>query len=457
MNVGAGLCRPGAFGPRDSGQAFFNQKLVEFAADSLEVQTPYEPALAEASVTDTPPSGEERRRTLRAYNYWSEKAGSRAMPALNELDVAGLEEFRPASFLIGFDGADYLAPVYRFVGAAIQAVVGPVEKGSAVQTTARGTVLGRVADHYLQAVANEAPIGFDAEFETVNASVVYYRGILLPLSEDGERVDLLLGVLSWKEIPAEAPDAETAPPQPEKSCETTSLADAPEAGRQAAGQAPAGPGEGLQALLAECQIAADQVKAYETRSHQALYTALARLYAFSLEADARPESYRALLRQAGIKTQTRAPLTPMVKLVFGRDTDKARITEYAAALSYLRRRAPDPGEAETFIAGFEGGIKGLVAAERAARRAERGEAIAEKQAAARRRLAETPGLALEDSGVVAPGDSEYVVLVARRRSERLVDPVVILPESPSRLEATLQRAARQAESAGGTDQITGPE
>ena len=51
-----------------------------------------------------------------------------------------------------------------------------------------------------------------------------------------------------------------------------------------------------------------------------------------------PEEYAELLEESGVKAQARAPMTPIVKLVFGIDYDKARLTEFAAALSYAQRQ-----------------------------------------------------------------------------------------------------------------------
>src|SRR3546814_7342256 len=45
-----------------------------------------------------------------------------------------------------------------------------------------------------------------------------------------------------------------------------------------------------------------------------------------------PEDYAEILDDAGLKVQARAPMTPIVKLIFGAGHDKARLTEYAAAL-----------------------------------------------------------------------------------------------------------------------------
>ena len=45
-----------------------------------------------------------------------------------------------------------------------------------------------------------------------------------------------------------------------------------------------------------------------------------------------PEEYNELIEDSGLTVQDRAPMTPIVKLVFGHDYDKTRLTEYAAVL-----------------------------------------------------------------------------------------------------------------------------
>src|SRR3546814_2527825 len=69
-----------------------------------------------------------------------------------------------------------------------------------------------------------------------------------------------------------------------------------------------------------------------------------------------------------LAVQARAPMTPVVKLVCGMDYDKTRLTEFAAALSYAARNDVKPGHLQALLEGYEGGLKGVVAAERAMRR-----------------------------------------------------------------------------------------
>ena len=60
------------------------------------------------------------------------------------------------------------------------------------------SLLSRLTDHYMQIIANRAPVGFEAEFENQRGENICYRGILMPFSSDGEAIDFIYGVINWK-------------------------------------------------------------------------------------------------------------------------------------------------------------------------------------------------------------------------------------------------------------------
>ena len=97
---------------------------------------------------------------------------------------------------------------------------------------------------------------------------------------------------------------------------------------------------GLADRLWAARETAETVKAGEGRTRSALYQALSLAYDFAVAAGENPDEYAELLEESGVKAQVRAPMTPIVKLVFGIDYDKARLTEFAAALSLCA--APGP-------------------------------------------------------------------------------------------------------------------
>ncbi|MFQ5346939.1 MAG: hypothetical protein ACE5ED_03720 [Rhodothalassiaceae bacterium] len=381
---------------------------------------------------ELPAAGAERRLTLRAYTAWEAAAGERPMPAPGDLEDAAFAPFRDQAFRIVFADGDYLEPRFADVGTAIIAETGPVPPDTPIRDVPQNALLSRLADYYLQAIAHKAPVGFEAEYDRNETERVLYRGILLPFAADGETVEQLLGVLSWKVAAVSEEAVDTAAGQAAAAA-VTAEAEAEETEI------------GLQAVLAACRSAVERLKEQESRSHEALYAALAKTYAFFLLSVLQPAPYEALLREAGIRAQARAPLTPVLKLVFGRDYPKARLTEYAAALSYLRRLRILADDVRDFIAGFEGGLKGLVLAERAVRREERGAREADRQEQVRRRLAAAPGLPVERAGVRAPGGDEFVLLLARRTDAAHVEPVAVVEAGSATLARTMRRAAAQIE------------
>jgi len=159
----------------------------------------------------------------------------------------------------------------------------------------------------------------------------------------------------------------------------------------------------------------------------------------SLAAQAEPDAFEALVAEAGLAVQERAPMTPVVKLVFGADYDKTRLTEYASALSHGHRLGVGFGALGDFLAGANGGLKGVVQAERALKREEAGKPAAgretPREALSRklRKLDHRPLAAVEAEG------REFTLLVARRLP---TGEVVLLGEVGDDVPM-LERAARK--------------
>jgi hypothetical protein len=178
---------------------------------------------------------------------------------------------------------------------------------------------------------------------------------------------------------------------------------------------------------------AETVKAGEGRTRAALYRALSLAYDFALAADASPDEYAELLEESGMKAQARAPMTPIVKLVFGIDYDKARLTEFAAALSYAKRQGVEIGGFQDFIEKQAGGLKALVAAERTARRPDT--KADTKTEAARAQLRTVPTVSLAD----VPATEEFALVLTRRNADGHHEPVAVVED-----EALVEKAIRRS-------------
>ncbi|WP_374943149.1 hypothetical protein [Sphingomonas sp.] len=320
--------------------------------------------------------GDERRMHVRAYNHWVSLLKGRAYPAIADLDPDGIVDFGPHSVLLDFT-AGLEDPGIAYLGRALRTECGLETSIGRISDVPSRSLLSRLTDHYLQIIANCAPIGFEAEFVGTRGRTTLYRGILMPFSSDGEGIDFIYGVINWKEVVDAATQAgldaelDAALRDPPKPVPTAAVwADGPSGGfddadAEIGDEAPAG---SLGDRLAIARESAAAVRAADTRSRSALYRALGRAHDFAVAAEADAEGYAAILDRAAIAVQARAPLTPIAKLVFGADYDKTRLTEYAAVLQHARRHTIAGGGLAAFLDGFDGGIKGVVAAERQARK-----------------------------------------------------------------------------------------
>jgi hypothetical protein len=616
---------------------------------SLAESDGYDPADDEP-VRDAPPAAigqDERRMQVRAYNHWAGLLGDRNFPAIEDLEPENLPDFGPYSVLLDFS-AGIEDPGITFLGdrLAAECDIGDGELSTLADVPSR-SLLSRITDHYMQILANQAPIGFEAEFVNQRGTTIAYRGILLPYSSDDDTIDFIYGVINWKELAdaeaadellleidqalqprlaptpgpvgdeeltdwADGPGAEPAderveavdgldevdarpdfapldaephedgglplpsfgmdddegaaaeddddapaqgpqfgsllkmpiqPPQapldltdftPEVSFDegfedpfevvpeegrdgdaeefAPSPAEAPtheveaevgrevepeveaeveieveagieagiEANAEAAGEAAvetagelwaADPNGGGLAIelgagevepehdgateielpeidpsemelgdwLAAAREMAVAARGSEERTRDALYEAIGRAYDFSLAAAEQPAEFDEILADSGLTMQDRAPMTPVVKLVFGADYDKTRLTEYAAALTHAHRLELPRGGLSDYLSRAEGGLKGVVKAERRLRREEAGKAVEPADAprhALARKLRALPPQAFD----ALPADGNEFALVMIRRTDE--GEVVLLGEVPDDL-ALVERAARR--------------
>lgn len=362
---------------------------------------------------------DERRMHVRAYNYWSSLLNGRDFPSIEDLDGRDVSDFADHSLLLDFTASSD-NPVTSFIGAALRA---ECEIGDEVRTIADvppRSLLSRLTDHWLQIVANRAPIGFEAEFTNQRGHDICYRGILMPFSSDGETIDFIYGVINWKDgIAAPAPLPVLSLVEVED--DVLDLVDGIEPELEEVVPA-LGEDAELADRLSAARETVEVLKAADGRSRAALYRALSLAYDFAVASRRVPDDYAELLDDAGIRSQARAPMTPIVKLVFGADYDKARLTEFAAALAHAERYEVDFEGFLPFIESFPGSLKGLVAAERDARRPDRrSDTRADKARVMLRAASAQPLSALA-------GNDEFTLVLVRRDANGKVEPVCAVPD-----------------------------
>jgi hypothetical protein len=447
---------------------------------------------------------DERRMHVRAYNYWVSLLDGRDYPSIEDLEPGDVEDFASNSVLLDFtSGRDN--PATPYIGAAIREECGLDEGIKHIDDVPSRSLLSRLTDHYLQIIANRAPIGFEAEFDNQRGETICYRGILMPFSSDGDTIDFIYGVINWKrvgEAAAEAaPVTEVLPVIDNEESDELLLEPASEedpgelvledevVAEEPAFVEPAEDGPAVAEDLAEIEAdgddvpevdpyqviqptvhfswedgplhdpdsdevppeieldenagladrlwaareTADAVKSADFRTRAALYRALSQAYDFALATEKEQDDYAELLEESGVKAQARAPMTPIVKLVFGVDYDKSRLTEFAAALSFARRQGIEQAGFFKFIENQAGGLKALVAAERQAKRPE--PKFDTRAEAAKAKLRTAAPLSLES----VSAESEFALVLARRRADGGVEAIAVVDD-----EAMVEKAIKRA-------------
>ncbi len=472
---------------------------------------------------------DERRMHVRAYNHWVSLLKGRAYPSIEDLDPESIADFGQHSVLLDFTSG-IEDPAIQFLGRALREECDLAADISHINQVPSRSLLSRLTDHYLQIIANRAPIGFEAEFVNARGHNTMYRGILMPFSSDDDTIDFIYGVINWKELVDSATQArlaaevaaavasmprqtETAPiwaDGPSAAAEQpwspdmvdTDAAELPDGAFENgafgggvdegaafaddashggafhvdAGAGHAGPGAStpsgvdcddavdspddldseatapgaepaedaavhadmpLADRLMMAQQTAAAVRAADTRSRAALYRALARAHDFALASASEPQAYAAMLDRAGIAAQARAPFTPIVKLIFGADYDKTRLTEFAAVLAFAQRHAVPMGGLSAVLDAAEGGIKALVAAERAQRRPAPKPASAPTSAAILGARAPLGSVVLQSPA----NEGDFIVLVARAGSGGVFDIVGTIAASDPLTARAMAKAA----------------
>lgn len=417
---------------------------------------------------DAPPpviGSDERRLQVRAYNFWASLLDNRNFPSVEDLHPEALPDFGPFGVLLDFStGIDDPAVVFIGDRLAAECDAGDAKASGTIRRLSdvpSRSLLSRITDHYMQILANQAPIGFEAEFVTPRGTTVLYRGILLPFSSNDESIDFIFGVINWKELadarttdellleidqaleqPRIRPDVPMADwadgpgtlasdplPVPSFGLLDDTPAPAPFVAIPAATAS-------LADLLAAARALAAEARTSEDRTRQALYEAIGRAHDFALAAAGAPDDFAELVTAAGLSVQDRAPMTPVVKLVFGADYDKTRLTEYAAALLHAQRLGLPQGSLASYLRTVPGGLKGVVAEERRLRRSDAAGSPLARHVNAFQALRQLPAVDLSALG--AEGEEFALVMVRRTGAGE----VLVLGEVPADA-ALVERAARR--------------
>lgn len=280
-------------------------------------------------------NSQERRLHLQAFDYWRVLNGDREFPLFTDLTPDGLQPFKSNCLLIEFSNSGHMV---RYCGGDLLPLFGvPLPPGTLLETASEAAFTQALADRF-QSFSERSKA---AEFEFVDGAM-QCRGIFLPFGVAGEHATFTMIVVNFRHQASHQPAPEDEPP--------THLA----------------------ALAERCADVGQAVVHPDSGSRESLYGALAEAMRFHETASLDKLQYEQFLASVGLRQQSRAPYTPALKLAFGKDYDKTRLTEYASALSFAARSGIDSSGLIEFLHSVPGGIKGCVQQLRALKKGKAG-------------------------------------------------------------------------------------
>jgi len=143
------------------------------------------------------PPREPRRATGKALQCWDSVRGARRCPTRGEIAAALLPELDQHRFIVrpGDRGA---SAHFEETGAVLKDFCGVDPQGLAVRTALPRELGPRIGGLINTAFRLGKPLADSGSFTDATGAQILYRLVVMPLSEDQNKVDRLWGAVSFK-------------------------------------------------------------------------------------------------------------------------------------------------------------------------------------------------------------------------------------------------------------------
>ncbi|HET6161123.1 MAG TPA: PAS domain-containing protein [Dongiaceae bacterium] len=125
------------------------------------------------------------------FQFWRGKLNGRRMPVSADLDKADMVRWANNLMLVDVPG-DITDFRIRWLGADVAAMFGTPRAGTGIEAMTSEGERNSVIPQYRVVIDTGVPAFYETEVELSERGVIHQRKLLLPLSEEGKRVDAVL-------------------------------------------------------------------------------------------------------------------------------------------------------------------------------------------------------------------------------------------------------------------------
>ena len=136
-------------------------------------------------------------RLLALYQYWAEKAGARCMPRRDEMDPIEMKAWLANLILVEFKGA-FESYRVKLEGTNIETFYRERRTGRGIEALTSEPERQLMKAQYWPVVERGLPAFYEVEFINSEGKLSRQIKLLLPLSDDGVTVNIVLGGIYFK-------------------------------------------------------------------------------------------------------------------------------------------------------------------------------------------------------------------------------------------------------------------
>lgn len=137
------------------------------------------------------------------FRYWGSKLLGRPMPARSDLDPLEMRPWLGNLVLVDFPVPDLTEYRIRLEGVNVVQFYGASRTGRGIEVMTSEMERQVVLPQYFSVVETRIPAYFEAEFISSEGVLTYQHKLILPLSDDGARVNMTLAGIYFDRVPAE--------------------------------------------------------------------------------------------------------------------------------------------------------------------------------------------------------------------------------------------------------------
>jgi len=137
-------------------------------------------------------------RLQRLYAYWRSKAGTRRMPARKDLDPLEMKEWLGNLLLLEFPTGKFIEFRYRLEGTNIEEFYDARRTGRGVEAMTAESERKSVLPQWEAVFDQACPAYYETDIWSSEGKLARQIKLLLPLSDDGEHVNMILGAIYFR-------------------------------------------------------------------------------------------------------------------------------------------------------------------------------------------------------------------------------------------------------------------